>query len=49
MIRRRLYAKCILPAETIAQGREDLAERDEDARLEAKYGDHTDHDMNMNF
>lgn len=35
--------------ETIAQGREDLAERDEEARLEAKYGDHLDHDMSMNY
>lgn len=35
--------------ETIAQGREDIAERDEDARLECKYGDHSDFDMSMNF
>lgn len=34
--------------ETIAQGREDLAERDEDARLEAMYGDQADFDMSMN-
>lgn len=36
-------------AETIAQGREDLAERDEEARLEAKHGDRSDFDMSMNY
>lgn len=36
-------------AETVAQGREDLAERDEDARLERIYGDHSDHDTSMNY
>lgn len=35
--------------ETVAQGREDLAERDEDARLERIHGDRADFDMSMNY
>ena len=34
--------------ETVAQGREDLAERDEDARLADKYDDLSDWDYSLN-